>query len=136
MENEIILPFGDMEIIITPTVPMSDKKFGYRLTLRKPGYKDTEALYLKGAIDCIAGNQYQSNIAVIPADFEDPTIAYVHGLLSPTNRPSVIQREDGSLYCTKCHCQVPNTANHEMRKEGAYAHSHICGIKSRDEVYE
>ena len=31
-----------------------------------------------------------------------------------------------SLFCDKCGCWVPNTANHEMRKEGFYAHSHSC----------
>lgn len=31
-----------------------------------------------------------------------------------------------SLFCNLCNCWVPNTANHEMRKEGFYAHSHSC----------
>ena len=56
-------------------------------------------------------------------------------LLDPANRPSVVMR-DGRLYCTKCHCWVPNTANAEMRKEGCYAHSHVCGIRGAGEIYE
>ena len=31
-----------------------------------------------------------------------------------------------SLFCTACNCWVPNTANHEMKKEGFFAHSHCC----------
>ena len=31
-----------------------------------------------------------------------------------------------SLYCYACGESVPNTANHEMAKEGVYAHSHHC----------
>lgn len=37
-------------------------------------------------------------------------------------------REGGrySLYCYDCNRWIPNTANHEMHKEGVYAHSHVC----------
>lgn len=31
-----------------------------------------------------------------------------------------------SLFCDACGCWVPNTANHEMKKEGFYAYSHNC----------
>ena len=41
-----------------------------------------------------------------------------------------------SLYCRKCRCWVPNTANAEMIKEGVYSHSHICGVRQKNEVYE
>lgn len=45
-------------------------------------------------------------------------------------------REGGplSLYCQRCHCWVPNTASEEMRKEGYYAHSHICGDLTHGEI--
>ncbi len=41
---------------------------------------------------------------------------------------NVIQKSGGpySLFCTECGCWVPNTANHEMKKEGFYACSHYC----------
>ena len=41
----------------------------------------------------------------------------------------VIPKNGGpySLFCTDCLVWVANTANVEMRKEGFYAHSHICG---------
>lgn len=41
----------------------------------------------------------------------------------------VIPKKGGpySLFCTDCLVWVANTANDEMRKEGFYAHSHICG---------
>lgn len=39
-----------------------------------------------------------------------------------------------SLFCTDCKTWVPNTANAEMRKEGCFAHSHICGHLAEDEV--
>jgi len=37
-------------------------------------------------------------------------------------------REGGprSLYCYDCGEWVPNTANHEMAREGYFAHSHSC----------
>ena len=41
---------------------------------------------------------------------------------------NVIPKSGGpySLFCTECGCWVPNTANHEMKKEGIYAYSHYC----------
>lgn len=41
---------------------------------------------------------------------------------------SVYPRKGGpySLYCSKCRCWVPNTANYEMKKEGAFAYTHFC----------
>lgn len=45
-------------------------------------------------------------------------------------------REGGplSLYCQRCQCWVPNTASEEMRKDGYYAHSHICGDLTHGEI--
>ena len=45
----------------------------------------------------------------------------------------VIQKEGGpySLYCTNCKVWIANTANYEMKKEGFFAHSHVCGVKSK-----
>jgi hypothetical protein len=54
---------------------------------------------------------------------------------------NVKPREGGkySLYCYDCDTWVPNTANHEMRKEGVIAHSHICSKHekhpNKDEYY-
>ena len=31
-----------------------------------------------------------------------------------------------SLYCYDCGRWIPNTANHEMDKEGYFAHRHYC----------
>lgn len=31
-----------------------------------------------------------------------------------------------TLFCYTCRRWIPNTANHEMRKEGVYAYSHSC----------
>lgn len=48
----------------------------------------------------------------------------------------VRRREGGpfSLYCYRCRCWVPNTASEEMKKEGYFAHSHICGDLTHGEV--
>ena len=48
----------------------------------------------------------------------------------------VLEKSGGpySLFCTDCKTWVPNTANAEMRKEGCFAHSHICGHPSPDEI--
>lgn len=48
----------------------------------------------------------------------------------------VIPKSGGpwSLYCTDCGVWTPNTANAEMKKEGFYAHSHVCGHMQKDEI--
>lgn len=63
-------------------------------------------------------------------------IGIVDNLMTPEHKPVVIQRPDGTLYCRKCHCTVPNTANNEMRKEGCFAHSHICGHPAPGEIFD
>lgn len=46
----------------------------------------------------------------------------------PDNTIGVQPRADGpfSLYCFDCGEWTPDTANHEMRKEGMFAASHCC----------
>lgn len=48
----------------------------------------------------------------------------------------VIPKEGGpwSLFCTDCKVWTPNTANYEMKKEGFFAYSHVCGIVHKDEI--
>lgn len=45
-----------------------------------------------------------------------------------SDKRGVQPREGGpySLYCYDCGEWVPNTANHEMTKEGCFSHSHWC----------
>jgi hypothetical protein len=45
-----------------------------------------------------------------------------------TKYSDVRPREGGrySLFCYTCRRWIPNTANHEMQKEGVFAHSHFC----------
>ena len=48
-----------------------------------------------------------------------------------------VQPKEGgpySLFCTDCKTWVPNTANAEMRKEGCFSHSHICGYPQPNEI--
>ena len=33
------------------------------------------------------------------------------------------------LFCYTCRRWIPSTANHEMQKEGVYAHGHFCYIE-------
>ena len=75
-------------------------------------------------------------IAVMPRSIKEDGYYDTNALLTPDNLPTVYMREDGKLYCRVCHCTVPNTANHEMRKEGYYSHSHVCGFRSEGEVYD
>lgn len=35
-----------------------------------------------------------------------------------------------SLYCYDCNRWIPNTANHEMQKEGVFSHGHVCITKN------
>lgn len=74
------------------------------------------------------------NILAVPYDFDEPYRKELT-LLHPGDRPPVYMR-DGRLYCRKCHCWVPNTANAKMRKEGGFVHSHVCGIRAEGEIYE
>lgn len=48
----------------------------------------------------------------------------------------VIPKKGGplSLFCTDCRVWTPNTANYEMKKEGFFAYSHVCGIVHKDEI--
>jgi len=48
-----------------------------------------------------------------------------------SDKRGVQPREGGpySLYCYDCGEWVPNTANHEMAKEGCFSHSHWCKPK-------
>ena len=48
----------------------------------------------------------------------------------------VVPKEGGpySLFCTDCGVWTPNTANAEMKKEGVYSHSHVCGRLDEDEI--
>ena len=74
---------------------------------------------------------------LINYDYFDPTQQRRESLLDPENMPHVIMRRtDGKLWCRKCRCTIPNTANAEMRKEGCYSHSHICGIRAKGEIYK
>jgi len=74
--------------------------------------------------------------AVIPHSAKENGYCTTHGLLTPDDLPTVYMREDGKLYCQACHCTVPNTANYEMKKEGFFSHSHICGFRAEGEVYD
>ena len=62
--------------------------------------------------------------------YDDPWCFVESELLLPEDKPSVIQLENGRLWCRKCKCFVENTANSEMRKEGCYAYSHFCPMDS------
>ena len=55
-------------------------------------------------------------------------------LLTPEGRPDVIQLHSGKLFCKKCRCFVQNTANNEMRREGFFAHSHVCDEQNAGET--
>lgn len=81
------------------------------------------------------GHDIVRNEIGIAFDFDDETALIKRNLLYPKDRPNIVMK-NGKLYCRKCHCWVPNTANEEMKKEGCYAYSHICGIKAPGEVYE
>ena len=37
------------------------------------------------------------------------------------------------LWCFDCDKRIDNTANHEMRREGVYSHSHSCKKKEKNE---
>ena len=67
---------------------------------------------------------------------DTPFIHSIDTILTPADSPAVYMRPDGTLYCRNCHCTVPNTANDQMRKDGVFAHSHICGVRAPGEIYE
>lgn len=41
-----------------------------------------------------------------------------------------------SLYCYACKSWIPNTANHEMKREGYYSHSHGCYMGKDGKLYD
>ena len=132
MDKEISLPLDGIELAIVPS------ERGYRFILRQEGYEDTQVFTLSEFACNFHGTLLRQLEISIDRDYDDPACAYRTSLLDPGGRPCVIQRDGGpySLYCAKCRCWIPSTANNEMRKEGVYSHSHICGIKGPDEIYE
>lgn len=108
---------------------------GMDLYLSKDGTR-IRSLRLISSEKKLGDCQWTEVRAVIPQSLKDDGYAIVHGLLGPDDLPTVYMREDGKLYCRQCRCTVPNTANHEMRREGVYAHSHVCGIRAEGEVYD
>lgn len=48
-------------------------------------------------------------------------------------KTGVLPREGGktSLFCYDCNTWIENTANYEMRKEGYFAHSHVCKKRNK-----
>ena len=75
-------------------------------------------------------------VTYVPELGDDPRVASVQDLPLAENADPVVQRPDGKLYCMKCRCLVPDTANHEMKREGFFAHSHVCGVRAPGEVYD
>lgn len=67
---------------------------------------------------------------------DTPFMHSIETILTPADIPAVYMRLDGTLYCRRCHCIVPNTANDQMRKDDVFAHSHICGVRAPGEIYE
>lgn len=109
--------------------------FGLTLSLSKDGIT-IPALHLMTK-DRRLGDAHWTDVSVgVVRATSNPSNFEKHNLPTPDNLPTVYRREDGSLYCRKCHCVVPNTANAEMRKEGYYSHSHCCGVRSPGEIYE
>lgn len=108
---------------------------GVTLMVERFGEK-VPSLHLRAQERTIANKTYAELFADIVCSSGDPNEFISESLTTPDNQDTVIMREDGKLYCRKCHCIVPNTANGEMRKEGCFAHSHVCGIRSPGEVYE
>ena len=118
----IELPFGAL------TLQIFDNGSGYNLKLKdNKGYVTTTASLI--AIDHTFGKLkpiFHSYHIGIAYDHYAPESQIFQELITPENQPNVIVKPDGTLWCTKCNCHVENTANAEMRKEGAIAYGHIC----------
>lgn len=128
---EAVLPFGDMLLLLFQT------ENGYNLVIQDQagtqqytGELFADFHHVESLNTTIRSFEFRKLI-----EHDSPYHQTVY-LLSPDNRPAVYQREDGKLYCRVCHCTVPNTANAEMRKDGIFAHNHICGLRSPGEVYD
>lgn len=120
--------FGDLQLQI------EESPDGYAIYL-SDGKDRVRALSLAATKLSIPGKDFFTYNVRVHRDYDDPIQAIQYDLLNPHDRPSVIQLPDGRLFCRKCRCYVPNTANWEMRKEGCFAHSHICGIRAPGEIY-
>jgi len=129
-KEHLELPLGEDTLV----AERSDS--GYRFSLRSASGNVCEVFRVSHKTTRIRESRFQSNDIIVNRDYDDPLYAQRYELLDPDCRPTVRMRPDGRLYCEKCHCYVPNTANHEMRKEGCYAHSHVCGVRAEGEIYE
>lgn len=112
-----------------------ETEHGLTLFLLKDGI-EVPALHLMTKERRLGDEHWTEVSAGIVQAASDPAKFHCCHLLTPDDLPTVYMREDGKLYCRKCHCTVPNTANTEMRKEGFYAHSHICGVRGSGEIYD
>lgn len=129
-KEHLELPLGNAMLLVEPT------DSGYRFSLRSASGIECEVFGVTYKTARIRESRFQSNIISINRDYDEPLYAQRYELLDPDCRPTVRMLPDGRLYCEKCHCFVPNTANHEMRKERCCAHSHICGVRAEGEIYE
>ena len=106
-------------------------------TLRYKGYStiirySAEDRVLHGKIEEIDDlvTFESKNSGQIEKEFQDAVDDYLAYCKAKrkTKHEDVKTREGGrySLFCYNCRRWIPNTANYEMRKEGAYSHSHAC----------
>lgn len=119
-DNNNKLQLGDCELKVIP----SEK--GYTLILDNGKDPEVPVMDLVASPWTVGRVSGYTISAMIHHDYDEPRYITKHPLLHPADRPSVVKLEDGRLYCRKCGQYVENTANEEMRKEGAFAYSHSC----------
>jgi len=129
-EHTMELPLGDDLLVIRET------EKGYSFHINNSHGDTCEVFSILARITDNKLGHFQDNYLLLRRDYDDEDCCYKEALLHPNLRPCVKMLPNGRLFCTKCRCYVPNTANSEMRREGIYAHSHICGVPAAGEVYE
>ena len=120
-------------LIITTTYPAN------ATTDKTPDFHIGDVVYMH---DCIEADENKGALFVVrsePWKVSDTHVVLLYGRAGgfdcdclakyPENENNVLSVKGGrrSLYCRRCHTFVCNTANYEMRREGAIAYSHTCG---------
>lgn len=116
MPKEVRLPFGHNDLVVRPC------NDGYDIFV-DDGKTAVKAVKMLHRVRKIAGMRFHQFLS-ITFDHDGPISQHMVDM--PDNIDPVRPTEDGRLFCHRCEVFVENTANAEMRKEGVYAHSHVC----------
>ena len=119
MSDHASFPLGKQAFIIR------EGEAGYDMFL-SDGIDEVKVMAIKSKSVRICGEQFELYEGQMFYDRAGRSTKAELPFPGDESEDPVIQRPDRTLYCIKCGCKVPNTANNEMRRDGFYSHSHVC----------